>query len=222
MKYGFDKFKWEVVKDGYETQKDLDDAEIYYIKEYRSAEREFGYNLKLGGKFGGIFNEEAKKHLGTSTKKKWENPEIAAKMREGLKKATETWVQQCKDARIKHVCPVCGKEFDTANWNSHKYCSLECANKANSEVRLTYLEKATEINKENYKKHQLEMIPLIEKWVRNNSHYLKNVKWNKLTFVNELCSFLNVKDARTAAKLLGVSNRKDLVKELIKINENIC
>lgn len=178
--------------------------------------------MKYGGKEGGIFNEEAKKNLGESTKEKWKNPEIAEKMRNGLKKATEAWKQKCKENRIKHVCPVCGKEFKTANWDSHKYCSLECANKDLKDVVLTNLEKANRANELKYEKNKQEKLPLIKEWVKNNSHYLNDVKWNKLTFVQELCDYIKVKDHRTVAKLLGVSNKKDLVKKLIEINEKIC
>lgn len=200
----------------------MDDLEIYYIDFYKSANKEFGYNLKLGGKSGGIFNEEARKNLGESTKRKWENPEIAAKMREGLRKATETWKQKSMERKIKHICPVCGKEFYTANWDSHKYCSLECANKDLKDVAISNLEKANQVNKEKYQKSKKEKLPLIEEWVKNNSTYLENVKWNKLTFVQELCDYINVKDHRTVAKLLEVSNKRDLVKKLIEINEKIC
>lgn len=222
IKYGFDNFKWEIIKDNIQTQKELDDLEIYYIDFYKSANKEFGYNLKLGGKFGGIFNEEARKNLGESTKRKWENPEIAARMKVGLEKATERWKEISKENRIKHICPVCGKEFETANWDSHKYCSLECANKDLKDVALSNLEKANQVNKEKYQKHKEEKIPQIKEWVKNNSHFLKNVKWNKLTFIQELCDYINVKDHRTVAKLLGVSNKRDLVKKLIEINEKIC
>lgn len=143
-------------------------------------------------------------------------------MRAGLEKATEKWKETSKEKRIKHICPVCGKEFETANWDSHKYCSLECANKDLKDVALSNLEKANQVNKEKYQKHKEEKIPQIKEWVKNNSHFLENVKWNKLTFVQDLCDYINVKDHRTVAKLLGVSNKKELVKKLIEINEKIC
>ena len=66
--------------------------------------------------------------MSEATKKKWENPETAEKMRRGLEKATQTWIQKAKENRIEHKCPVCDKIFYTANYNNHKYCSLECAN----------------------------------------------------------------------------------------------
>lgn len=45
---------------------------------------------------------------------------------------------------------------------------------------------------------------------------------NNLTFIQDLCTFLNVKDHRTVAKILNVNNKKDLVTKLIEISKNIC
>lgn len=86
LKYGFNQFKWEIINN-YNTQEELDEAEKYYIQFYNSTDKNYGYNLKYGGKEGGIFNEEAKKNLGESTKKKWENLEIAEKNEKWIKKS---------------------------------------------------------------------------------------------------------------------------------------
>lgn len=45
---------------------------------------------------------------------------------------------------------------------------------------------------------------------------------NNLTFIQDLCACLNVKDHRTVAKILNVNNKKDLVTKLIEISKNIC
>jgi hypothetical protein len=45
---------------------------------------------------------------------------------------------------------------------------------------------------------------------------------NNLTFIQDLCAFLDVKDHRTIAKMLNVRNKKDLVTKLIEISKNIC
>ena len=45
---------------------------------------------------------------------------------------------------------------------------------------------------------------------------------NNLTFIQDLCAFLNVKDYRTVAKILNVNNKKDLVTKLIEISKNVC
>lgn len=128
LKYGFDNFTWEVVKE-YDTQEELDYFEKYYIQLYNSCDRALGYNLKYGGRTGGIFSEEAKEDLGRSTKLKWENLECAERMLSGLRKGTKAVKERASKNYIEHICPVCGKTFRTKNWDSHTYCSLECANK---------------------------------------------------------------------------------------------
>lgn len=45
---------------------------------------------------------------------------------------------------------------------------------------------------------------------------------NNLTFIQDLYTFLNVKDHRTVAKILNVNNKKNLVTKLIEISKNIC
>ena len=45
---------------------------------------------------------------------------------------------------------------------------------------------------------------------------------NNLTFIQDLCACLNVKDYRTVAKILNVNNKKNLVTKLKKKKKNIC
>jgi hypothetical protein len=45
---------------------------------------------------------------------------------------------------------------------------------------------------------------------------------NKLDFLQNLCEYLEVKDQRTVAKMLGLKGRKELVKKLIEISKNVC
>ena len=76
-KYGWNNFKHEILMEGL-TIDEASDAEIRLIKEYRSAEREFGFNLELGGLNGRkMLSEETKRKIGDShrgryTEKQWE------------------------------------------------------------------------------------------------------------------------------------------------------
>lgn len=223
LKYGFDAFEWEVIKEC-SSQEELDYYEDYYINKFNTLDRDKGYNLKHGGKLGGCYSEEAKRHMGEATKLKWQDPECAEKMLAGLRKGTETIKKNFLEKRIKHICPTCGKEFYTANWDSRIYCSIECANEnpTQKEIALNNLQKASDANKEKYSKHKAAKLKLIKQWVKENQHYLEEVKWNNLTFLLELCEYIEVKDPRTLAKLLDVSNKKETVKKLIEISENIC
>jgi hypothetical protein len=84
------------------------------------------------------------------------------------------------------------------------------------------LNKANEINRIARNQIKKEKQQLIYKWVKENQTLLVNVKFNNLAFLKNLCEYLNVKDVRTAAKFLDLSNRKDLAKKLVEISKNIC
>jgi len=61
IKYGFDNFKFEVI---YETNEinELNQKEIFYIKEYNSTDRNIGYNIDLGGR-NKIVSDETKQKM---------------------------------------------------------------------------------------------------------------------------------------------------------------
>ena len=92
-----------------------------------------------------------------------------------------------------------------------------------------YLQKATQVQLENYQKVKDKRFELILEWLKDNSEleWLKdnselvlNCKMNKLTFLNDLAEFIGVKDTRTVGKVLGTSGKRDIInklKELIKI-----
>lgn len=219
LKYGLNNFIWEVIKEC-DNQEELDYYEKFYIALFNSTDPEIGYNLKLGGKFGGIFTEEAKRNLGESTKKKWENPEMASKMLEGLRKGTETCKLKAENNYIMHICPVCGAEFKTKNWNSHVYCSLECANMHLKDSLLEKSRLGVEKIKDQYKETKENRNNLIIEWVKNNTEIIIKAKLNNLTFLKDLALFIGVKDTRSLGKVLDVTYKKDILnklKELVKI-----
>ena len=222
VKYGFNNFTWEVLREC-NSQDELDYYEEFYINKFKALDRNFGYNLKHGGKFGGCYSEEAKKNMGEATKKKWQDPICAVKMLTGLRKGTQTVKQKAKENFIEHICPICGKIFKTKNWDSHVYCSLECANKANIANGICYehLKLANERNKEKYSKDKEKRLSLIYKWVNNNVDIIINAKFNNLRFLDDLCSFINVKDTRTLGKVLDVKYKKEILVKLKEIIENV-
>lgn len=220
IKWGFNNFEWEVI-DECETLDELNALEIKYVAMYDTLNREKGYNLKAGGKNGGTCCAETKVKIGQTTKEKWENPEIAKKMRDGLAKATEVWKQKAANYFDERTCPVCGKVFKCKPYKKKKYCTLECANRDPN----CYTKGITNARKavmDRYNASIPEKIELIYEWVKNNKSILENVKMNKLTFLNDLCDFLNIKDQRTVAKIFGLKGRKELVLKLIEISKNIC
>lgn len=214
--YGFDNFTWEAIKKC-NSQEELDYYEKYYIKAYNSCDERFGYNLKFGGRFGGFFNDEAKKNLGNSTKLKWKNPECARKMREGLQKGVNTMKEKGVANYIEHVCPVCGKTFKTKNWNSHTYCSLKCANSNLKETLKFKSGLGVQKIKEQYVETRNKRYILILDWLKSNNEFVANAKMNNLKFLYQLCEHIGVKDTRSLGKVLGVIHKKEIVAELKNI-----
>lgn len=219
-KYGFESFTWEVL----EECDDLDVLnllEVKYIQEYDSTNKTKGYNLKSGGLNGGKCTEVTKLKIGASSKEKWKNPEIAERMLNGLRKGTETCKQRALENYEERICPVCGTSFVCKPWEKKTYCSSECAAK-NPDNYMKGLTIANQKNAERIQIKDAEYLSKITEWVTNNSEILSNIKWNDLKFINDLALYIGVKDHRTVARILKCKNKKETVKKLIEINENIC
>jgi group I intron endonuclease len=215
LKYGFDKFTWEVLKTC-QTQDELDNEEILQIKQFNATDRKAGYNLKTGGKLGGIYTEEAKASIGESTRKKWEDPEIAKRMREGLAKATEEWKRVCEEKRILRKCPICGKEDYLPVWEAkkYKYCSIECANIGEKDLRLEKLKLAASKNKEVYEEEKRQRLEKVKEWLKieENKEKVNNSKTPEI--YSSLSEFLNIKDHRTISKTLDSKNKAEALSKL--------
>lgn len=190
------------------------------INIYDSTNKDKGYNLKKGGLNGGKCCEETKRKIGDTTIEKWNNPEIASRMRSGLEKATQIWIEKSKLNIVERECPICHKIFKCKPYEKKIYCSCKCG--GYSEKTLAASKKASEKNIQNYQDSLPSKIEKIETWVKENTHLFENVKMNRITFLNDLCEYLGVKDQRTVAKILGLTGRKELVKKLIEISKNIC
>jgi len=62
-KYGFENFEFSIIENNIQSQKELDEKEIYWIAFYNSVDHNIGYNLSKGGHSRGKFTEETKKKL---------------------------------------------------------------------------------------------------------------------------------------------------------------
>lgn len=218
LKYGFENFNWEILKEC-NSQEELDYYETLYIKEFDCLNRDRGYNLKSGGKLGGCYSEEAREHMGESTKKKWQNPECSKKMLEGLRKGTETVKQKALKNYIEHECPVCHTKFRTKNWNSHIYCSLECANIALKPTLKEKSELGIKAIKEKYQDTKADRYNLILEWLKNkeNVDLVNSAKLNNLKYLNSLAEYVGIKDTRSLGKVLDVKYKKDIHNKLKEI-----
>lgn len=221
LKYGFDQFVWEVI-DSSETQEGIDELEKKYITEYKATNKEFGYNLKLGGKEGGLYNEECRKRLGESTKKKWQNPEIRVKMLDGLRRGTETMKEKSKNFWEIRVCSCCGKEFKVKPHEKKRFCSVECSVAGCKELWSENLKIATETNEKHIKEVRDSRADLIFNWVKDNRELVLTCPFNNVeTTLNGLFDAVGVKDMRTIAACIGCKYKKDTLKKLKEYAENL-
>ena len=91
-KYGWNNFKWTVLYES-ECIEDLEHAEKFYIKKFKTYDRKYGYNLRLGGEGGGKLSEETKRKISESRKGKTLSKETKRKLSElnkGKKHSKET------------------------------------------------------------------------------------------------------------------------------------
>lgn len=88
-KYGWDNFEFSII-DTATTLDELNKKEIEYIKEYKSNQREFGYNIELGGKNAipdiETLEKMSRSHLGIVQSDEWVNRRIAKAGTEEAKK----------------------------------------------------------------------------------------------------------------------------------------
>lgn len=83
QKHGWKNFWYEVLELCYD-QEEADSAEEHYIKQFRSRDRRFGYNIKEGGSLGKM-SEETKKKISLAQKGKKLSTEHKKKLSESHK-----------------------------------------------------------------------------------------------------------------------------------------
>lgn len=75
-KHGADAFAWEII-DSAASRQELDDMERYWIKHYRSTDRDRGYNLTDGGAVS-ILGEESRRKSSETKKRRFRTGECRA------------------------------------------------------------------------------------------------------------------------------------------------
>lgn len=227
-KYGYDNFIFEKIDEA-QTLEELNEKERFWIKFYDSTNKNLGYNLDSGGNSGGKKSEETKRKIGETTKKKWENQEIAKKMKEGLLKGTETMKRNAKSYPF--ICPICGKTYYYQKniAEKKKFCSINCANKSGC-WKKGVNNSAIISHKRNLKRKYIIKND-VEKWALKNKDVVLNCPYNKITGI--LCDLrrmlkevYDIKDLRTIFVCFNVKNLRELLdklKEIIYISkENVC
>lgn len=220
LKYPKDKFIWEVI-DTATTIDELNKKEIYWIDHYQSNNRSKGYNLKAGGDGGGTCCESTKRKIGYTTLLKWQNPETAAKMKEGLRKGTESVKQKALQNYKQTICKNCNAVFMYRPCDKKgfvpKFCSDECLQYFLKYKSKQNLQKASLVNKQNKDINREKCKQLILTWLPNFKKY-KNLSKNKLTpLFDELTNLIGYKDHRTVMTIFGFTSRKLFFNELSKM-----
>jgi len=222
-KYGFENFTFEVI-DSANIIDELNLKEQYWIRFYDSTNKQIGYNLDSGG-VNCFKSARTKRKIGDTTLQKWQNPDTAKRMREGLEKATKVWSNNCKDRKVVFVCPRCGKVLMLVKWEAKnkKFCSAKCG--GYSENTISNLK---QIGKEKHLKNLSDKKELgyeILQWCRDNSDIIMQCPYNKITTnLEPMLVYFGIKDIRNIFLCFNVSSRKELLKYLkdYLIKENIC
>lgn len=217
LKYPEESFVWEEIETC-QTKEELDIREQYWISYYKS--NETGYNLKAGGQLGGGSNSQStKEKIGQTTKLKWADPSTAERMREGLRKGTET----CKKKALVNFketnCKVCGSKIIYRPMDISyipKYCSDGCR----SQDQVQVATKASQIAKDKLnEKYQIidgKLRTKVIDWFKSNK--LENISYNNLKGIfSQLSELTGLKDDRSIMRPFGFTSRKKFVKELSKI-----
>lgn len=227
LKYGKNNFTVELIET-VEDQRHADERERFWIQQYHSDNILYGYNYDSGGIANNTKNDITKRKIGDTTYEKWADPNIAARMKEGLAKGTAT--VKANIIRVPFKCPVCGKTLFLEPWESkrRKVCSQQCSVKAGNWIK--GVESSAVINHNNNIERKALIKQDIIKWCINNKDIVNNCPKNAIS--NQLSGLKqmliqkhNIKDWRTIYICFNVSNLKSLLNVLQEItlsHENIC
>lgn len=105
-RYGEESFSFSII-DSAESQEELDKLECHYINVYKTLNRKFGYNKRLGGRTGRLSAESIEKMRKTKTGRK-----LSSTHRENIRKSllghTRTkgvkWSKEAVEKRKKQFC----------------------------------------------------------------------------------------------------------------------
>ena len=220
-KYGWDNFKHEIIFDNL-TENEAKLLEQLYITLYSTNVKENGYNMTLGGEGslgykhtkeakdkmrkahkGKTLSEEHKKHIGESSKTKWQNADFRDKVlssRKGYKHAESTKQAIGKSNSKKVKCIDTGEIFDSikdaAIKYNRNYTNLGRAIKNNKKFAGYYWEYVEEVIQLARKKKETELSPEEERRLEITKKLNKEQKLFCYHFIVEDKS---MKDAYKAA-----------------------
>lgn len=209
-KYGLELKQFEIIDRG-DSVEDLNNKETYWIEYYNSTNSDFGYNLNSGGG-SKLHSEETKEKIGNATKERWQNEEIANRMRKGLEMGVEAMKETkgvLKVERIEVKCQLCGKIFEAREKENRKFCSRECSSKSAFSIA------SEKIHKEYLERH-LTTKELVHNWALENKELIEKCPLNKIsTNLFPLLKITNIADWRTLTQAVtGSQSRKEFLNYL--------
>lgn len=216
-KYGLN-FDWFEILEECNDIQDLNIKESFWINKYNSNNKKIGYNLNSGGQ-NCYLSEETKYKISKSSIDKWNNPKIALKMKNGLRKGTKIYVDKIKGTykidRINITCLNCGKIFKARPKENRKVCSSQCAAVIGSK-------NATKKIHESYIKTHKNTKKLVYEWVMNNRNIVEKCPLNKInTNLSPLLELTEINDWRTLTRAVcNTESRKEFLlylKKLVKM-----
>lgn len=115
-KYGWENFEHKIIEANL-SKEEADIREKYWIQQFDSCNREFGYNLRIGGNNGYLHSEETKNKIKQSNKIYWQTEEGQRKGKYIIQKANE-------GARKSVICINTGQVFSSLT-EAAKYAGLK-------------------------------------------------------------------------------------------------
>lgn len=225
QEHGFENFSFTILEDNIDDQSILDERERYWINYYQSNNPDKGYNKDTGGISGGFKSKDTKALIGKTTKDKWGNEDTASRMREGLRKGTETVKKNALSNFITLTCLNCGKEFKVKPFQAKtkKFCSNKCSGEyfRNS----GQAKKVSELAAIKARQHNIDSKQEVKQymidWTTEHKDIVSNCPLNKITrtlrpMLKTIERKYNIKDIRTLFICFGVKNRKDFLSALQK------
>lgn len=218
--YGKDGFIHEEI-DHANSREVICEKEKYWIAFYNSTDPIRGYNRDAGGQYG-LKGDETKKIIGQSKKRDWQNKGLRDRMSDGLKKATQKWVNECEQKRVEFICPVCNSKEYLVPYVARQrtYCSSKCSGVGNLSKNLRAIESANKASAQKVKDRDLAVRKYVLEWTLQNQDLILNTPYNKTNMVieplaEEVFALFGVKDARVIGlHTAGVSGRKELLRHL--------
>lgn len=209
-KYGLELEQFEVIDRG-NSLEDLNNKETYWIEHYNSTNSDFGYNLNSGGG-NNLHSEETKKKIGNATKERWQNEEIADRMRQGLKAGVEAMKETKGILRVERIeieCQLCGKKFEAREKENRKFCSRKCSAKNGFTI-------ASEKVHEEYLERHLTTKDLVHQWALENKELIEKCPFNKIsTNLSTLLKITKIGDWRTLTQaVIKSQSRKEFLNYL--------